>query len=87
MAGTWGEHITSGKHVAEAIDWVRHKSQDRIKLVVAIGSNSVAVAKPRKVDAEDAISFLMDLQDAIAQAIRQLDATRQTHTTIQLHER
>lgn len=66
---------------------MRHRTRDRIKLVLAIGSSSVAVAKPREVDAEDAIAFLTDLQDAIAAAIRELDRKRLTHIATPLRER
>jgi len=85
MAETWPDPITSSKHVAEAIDWVRHRTRDRVRLIVAIGLNSIAVAKPREVDAEDAIAILNDLQDEIAQAIRQIK--NQTHTAMPLPER
>lgn len=87
MAETWPDPIVSGKHVAEAIDWVRHRTRGRIKLLVAIGPNSVAVAKPREVDAEDAILFLQDLQDQIAHAIRELDEKRWTHMAMKLPDR
>jgi hypothetical protein len=53
--------------------------------VIAIGATSVAVAKPREVDAEDAIAMLADLQDAIARAIRGLRG--QTHIAIRLPEK
>lgn len=87
MPETWPDPITKSEHVAQAIDWVRHRTRDRIKLIIAIGTNSVAVAKPREIDAEDAIAFLGDLQDAIASAIRKLGATRTTHTSIRLREK
>lgn len=87
MAETWPDPITSSKHVAEAIDWVRHRTRDRIRLVVAIGKTSVAVAKPREVDPEDAIAFLLDVQDAIARAIRELGQKNITHISIPLQDR
>jgi hypothetical protein len=85
MAQTWPDPITKASHVAEAIDWVRHRTRNRIKLVIAIGATSVAVAKPREVDAEDAIAMLADLQDAIGRAIRALRG--QTHIAIRLPEK
>lgn len=87
MAETWPKRITSAKHVAEAADWVRWKTEDRVKIVIAVGANSVAVAKSRTMDAEDAIAILTDIQEQIAKGLRQLQETNQTHTAIQLPER
>lgn len=79
MAETWPKWLDNPRHIAEGIDWIRWKSQDRAKIVLAIGANALAVAKPRELDAEDAIAILSDLQDQIARALRQLDEQRQTH--------
>ena len=87
MAETWPQWIDSPTHVAEAADWVRWKTQGRVKLVIAIGANSVAVAKGREMDAEDAIAVLADIQDQIAQAIRELQTKKQTHGYRRLAER
>jgi len=87
MPETWPTTISSSKHIAEALDWVRHKSGDRVRVAVAIGVNSIAIAKPREVDPEDAIAILADLQDQIARAIRELGRIRQTHLSVRLRER
>ena len=87
MSETWPNPIKSTHHVSQAIDWVRHRTGDRTRLIVAIGATGLAVSKPRDMDAEDAIAVLADLQDAIAQAVRQLDQSKQTHTAIALKDR
>jgi hypothetical protein len=87
MAETWPQWLESPKHIAEAADWVRWKTQGRVRLVVAVGANSIAVAKDREMDAEDAIVVLMDIQDQIAQALRQLDEKKQTHDYRRLPDR
>jgi hypothetical protein len=87
MSDTWPQWIERPQHVAEAADWVRWKTQGRAKIVIAVGSRSVAVAKNRELDAEDAIAILSEIQDSIAQALRQLDAHRQTHGAQPLAER
>jgi prefoldin subunit 5 len=87
VAETWPDPIVKSEHVAQAIDWVRHRTRDRIRLLVAVGANSIAVAKPRDVDAEDAISFLADLQEDIARAIREMQQKRLTHISIRLPDR
>jgi predicted metal-dependent hydrolase len=87
MAETWPDPIKSSKHVSQAIDWVRHRTRDRVRLIIAIGVNGLAVAKPAEVDAEDAIAFLQDLQEPIARAIRQLDQNHETHTAMTLEDR
>jgi len=87
MAETWPDPISSSAHVAQAIDWVRHRTRNRIRLIIAIGTNSLAISKPKEVDPEDAIAILMDLQDSIAKAIRQLGAGRHTSISMPIQER
>lgn len=87
MAETWPQWLENPQHIAQGIDWIRWKSQDRAKIVVAIGANAVAVAKPRNLAAEDAIAILEDVQAQIAQALRQLDKERQTHLAMELTPR
>lgn len=79
MADTWPQWISSGKHVAEAADWIRWKTQNRVKIVVAIGAHSVAVAKARELDPEDALAILQDCQDTIARAMREIHIQKLTH--------
>lgn len=79
MADTWPQWIRSGKHVAEAADWIRWKTQERVKIVIAIGASGVAVAKPRDLDPEDALAILQDCQDTIARAMREIHTRRVTH--------
>ena len=50
MAVTWPKWIQSSEHVAEAVDWVRWKTEGRAKMVLAVGANSIAVAKNREVN-------------------------------------
>jgi hypothetical protein len=87
MAQTWPQWIDKPEHVAEASDWVRWKTQGRVKLVISVGNNTIAVAKNRELDAEDAIAILSDLQDQIAQALRDVDRAKQTHGYRRLAER
>lgn len=87
MAETWPTWISSSKHVAEAVDWVRWKTQGRAKLVIAIGANSLSIAKNRELDPEDAIAILGDIQEQIFQAIRDLQRTGSTHLSTQIRQR
>lgn len=88
MPDTWPKWISSSKHVAEAVDWVRWKTQGRAKLVIAIGVNSISVAKNIELDPEDAIAILTDLQEQLAQAIRSLPrAESPTHITTLIRHR
>jgi hypothetical protein len=84
---TWPQWLTSAKHIAQAADWVRWKTQDRARIVIAVGANSIAVAKSRQIDAEDAVAILADLQDQIARALRHLDLEKATHTSVLIQER
>ena len=79
MADTWPKWISSGKHVAEAADWIRWKTQNKVKIVIAVGTNSVAVAKPRDLDPENALAILQDVQDTVARAMREIHAQGVTH--------
>ena len=44
MSETWPNPIQSTKHVKEAIDWVRHRTQDRVRLIIAVGVNGLAIS-------------------------------------------
>lgn len=87
MPDTWPTWLDKAKHVAQAVDWVRWKSQDRVKLVIAIGAGSVAVAKSRDVDAETAIAILEDAQATIARALREVQRTGLTNGHMQIPPR
>ena len=87
MPETWPQWIESPKHVAEAADWVRWKTQGRVMLVIAVGVNSVAVAKNRELSAEDATAILLDIESEISKALKELDETKQTHQSRRLGER
>ena len=87
MAETWPNPITQTKHVKDAIDWVRHRTGDRVRLIIAVGVNGLAIAKPQDVQAEDAIAFLKDLEAPIAKALRQLDRQGGTSIATALPER
>lgn len=89
MASTWPQWVEKPEQVAELVDWVRWKTQDRAKIVIAIGTHTVAVAKGRQLDPENAIAMLEDLQDVIAQTIRQMQAPGQnvTHLSQRIPER
>lgn len=79
MADTWPQWLEKADHVAQAADWVRWKTQNRVKLVIVLGPGSVAVAKARELDAEDAIAQLQEAQDTIARALRDIHARRVTN--------
>lgn len=79
MADTWPERLTNGEHVGQALDWVRWKTEGRALMMVAIGVNSVVVAKDRNLNAEDAIELLTKELDVIARLVRDLHASKKTH--------
>lgn len=73
---TWPKVVTSSKHVGQMLEWVRWKTGGKVQVVVAIGANSVAVAKDEAMTAEDLIAALQTEQDTIADVLRYLQATR-----------
>jgi DNA topoisomerase VI subunit B len=87
MPDTWPQWISSSKHVAEAVDWVRWKTQGKAKIVIAIGSNRLSIAKNPDLDPEDAIAILEMVQNEIALAMREMAQRRLTHITTVLRER
>jgi hypothetical protein len=72
---TWPREVTSSKHVGQVLEYVRWKTGGRVQLVVAIGPNSVAVAKDEKIPAEDLIKALETELDTIREVLRYLHAT------------
>lgn len=87
MANTWPTWIQKPEHVAEAADWVRWKTQDRVRVVIALGANSVAVAKARDLESEDAITLLMEAQETIARTLREIQERKVTHAHARLPDR
>lgn len=72
---TWPAKVTSSKHVGQMLEWVRWKTGNRVQIVVAIGANSVAIAKDESLDAEEAIRILETERDTISEVLRYLQAT------------
>lgn len=87
MADTWPKWLEKAEHVAQAADWVRWKSQDRVRVVIALGATSVAVAKARDIDPEIAISLLEEAQETIARALRDVHDRRLTNGHSRLPDR
>lgn len=77
-APEWNEFRTA-HDIARGLNWVRWKTQNKAELIIAIGPNSVAVAKGENIDAEDAIQTLTQEMDTIAKVLRELQAKKQTH--------
>ena len=71
-ARKWPDKLTSSKHVAEALNWISWRTQGNSLLIVAIGKNSVAVARHPDLAVEDAISLLELEADTIARLLRDL---------------
>lgn len=79
MAETWPAVLTSSEHVGQALDWVRWKTQGKVMLVIAIGPNSIAIAKDRELRAIDAVEILENEAKTIAEILGQLDQRKVTH--------
>jgi hypothetical protein len=72
---TWPAVVSNSKHVAQMLEWLRWKTGGKVQLVIAIGANSVAVARDDRMRAEDLIETLRVEQDTIAELLRYLQAT------------
>ena len=76
---TWPTPVTSSKHTGQLLDWVRWKTGRKALIVLAIGVNSVVVAKDDQLDEEDAIATLETERDTIEELLRYLGQTKKTH--------
>ena len=72
---TWPKVVSSSKHVAQMLEWLRWKTAGKVQLVIAIGANSVAVARDDRIPVEDLIKSLRAEQDTIADLLHYLQAT------------
>jgi hypothetical protein len=73
---TWPTVVTKSSHVGQMLEWVQWKTGGKVQLVVAIGANSVAVAKGETLGAEEAIKTLQTELDTISEVLRYLQATK-----------
>jgi hypothetical protein len=79
--------LTTPHLVAQALNWLRWRTRESALLIVAIGVNSIAIAKDPKLDPEDAISLLELEQDTIAQLLRRLKDQRNAYGSQQRPQR
>jgi hypothetical protein len=83
----WPQWLTTPHLVAQALNWLRWRTRESALLIVAIGVNSIAIAKDPKLDPEDAISLLELEQDTIAQLLRRLKDQRNAYGSQQRPQR
>lgn len=78
----WPNEFKTSRDVASGLNWLRWKTADRAQILIAIGRNSVAVAKAPACDPEDAIEMLQTELDTITRLIRELGSGRRTHAAV-----
>jgi hypothetical protein len=79
--------LTTPHLVAQALNWLRWRTRESALLIVAIGVNSIAIAKDPKLDPEDAIALLELEQDTIAELLRRLMDQRNAYGSKQRPQR
>jgi len=72
---TWPAVVSNSKHVAQMLEWLRWKTGGKVQLVIAIGANSVAVARDDSMPVAELIKALRTEQDTIADLLNYLQAT------------
>ena len=72
---TWPAVVSSSKHVGQMLEWLRWKTGGKVQLVIAIGANSVAVARDDRMPVAELINALRAEQDTIADLLNYLQAT------------
>ena len=70
--GPW--KLTTPNAVADALDWLRWRTEGSALLLVAIGRNHICFARQPDVDPLDAIQFLEDELATIKAAMLEADA-------------
>lgn len=82
MADKWPEKLTTSKQVADALNWLRWRSNGAALFMIAIGRNSIAIARAEDLTAEDAIAVLQDEIDTMSRLLRILAEQGKTHGSI-----
>ena len=68
---TWPAVVSSSKHVGQMLEWLRWKTGGKVQLVIAMGANSVAVARDDRMPVAELINALRAEQDTIADLLFQ----------------
>lgn len=69
--------LDTAKGIADALEWLRWRSEGKAKLLIAIGDNGIAFSKHPDLKAEDAIHFIEEELASLKQGLQQLDATKE----------
>ena len=72
---TWPTVVSSSKHVGQMLEWLRWKTGGKVQLVIAIGANSIAVARDDRIPVAELIKALRIEQDTIADLLNYLQST------------
>jgi hypothetical protein len=70
--GKW--ELKSGEDVAQALEWVRQRTQGKSLVLIAIGRSGIAYSKAPGVSAADAVQYLEDELANLKQGLQQADA-------------
>jgi hypothetical protein len=79
----WPEKISSARQTGQLLEYVMKKTDRRVMLIIAIGANSVAIAKDQKLDPKAAVAVLEDVRETVERLIQKVHeefpATRQEY--------
>lgn len=79
----WPEFLTTSKQVADALNWLRWRTKGSGLIFIAIGVNSVSIARDPALAVEDAIETVSLEIDTIARLIRALEKAKpNTHGSV-----
>jgi hypothetical protein len=72
----WPDKLRSGPEIASALNWIRWRTEGRAMVVIAIGTNGIAIAKDQAMNSVDALELLRGELQNIAAAIATLDRNK-----------
>lgn len=70
--------LDTAKGVADALNWLRFRSEGRVLVLVAIGKDGIAYSKHPDVPAEDAAQFVEDELANLRQGLKRMEASGET---------
>lgn len=69
--------LDGAKGIADALEWLRQRTEGKALLLIAVGRNGIAFSKHPDVKAEDAVHFIEEELGNLKIGLQRLDAEGQ----------
>lgn len=78
--------LKSGTDVADALHWLRQRTEGKALLLIAVGRNGISYSKHPDLTAADAVQFLEDELQNLKQGLERMEAEGQQRGARQRRE-